>query len=75
MCKESWLKNAATEEQSAEAMMVCQHPFGLCFQDQYCHYNGQCFKKKEKSQIDALISRVEDLEQTVWSLKNAIVKN
>ncbi|NNP70945.1 hypothetical protein [Acinetobacter sp. Ac_5812] len=63
MCRESWLKDSATGEQFAEAMMKCQHPFGLCGQDQYCHYEGKCFKKDVKTKIQALTERVEALEK------------
>lgn len=69
MCRESWLKNGATREQFAEAMMKCKHPFGLCGQDQYCHYEGECFKEKEKTAIQALTERVEALEKQL-AIKN-----
>lgn len=27
-------------------MVRCQHPFGLCAQDGFCHYGGSCFRNQ-----------------------------
>lgn len=62
--RESWLRSD-DHNKFAQAMVKCQHSFGLCGHDGFCHYNGECFATYKAD----LLKRIEMLEEKIQKLE------
>lgn len=65
--------NSSNHETFAQAAMQCQHLGAFCIQDGYCHFNGDCFVKKNLSP-EEMIQEMQFMKDELRDARSKLVQ-